>query len=162
MDPLNPLAPMQEFIEDLKAAVLLNPKLLDKIGSDLVTRIRARVRLGYGNGTTGGAKSAFKPLAPATITHRTYLRKMGQLVNFSRPARSHLSATGKMMDSLTHKVDTDLGGVTVLFATEKEKRKATWNTNLGRPFMFLTKIEITAMRRLIEDELAEAVEQGMR
>ena len=160
--PINPLAALGSFIEDLKAAILLNPKLLDKIGADLVTRIRARVRLGYGSDRTGGAKQKFKPLAGSTIANRAYMRRMGTLAHYSRPNRSHLTATGKMMDSLTHRQDSDKGGLTILFSSTKERDKATWNTNLGRPFMFLTKIEITAMRRMIEDELADAVGEGLR
>jgi len=162
ISPLNPLAPLRDFIEDLKAAVLLNPKLLDRIGADLVLRIRARVRLGYGCSATGGSKSKFKPLAASTIENRQRMRAMGTLAHFSRATKSHLTATGAMMDSLTHRTDSDKGGVTILFSKEKEKCKAQYNTAMGRPFMFMTKVEITAMKRLIEDELAEAAEEGLR
>lgn len=157
MITISPMSALKSFIAGLKGIEQSYSKnFLQKLGEELSERIRVRVRLGYGCSANGGPRTKFKPLAASTIRFREYLKRKGELVNFSAPKRSHLSATGKMMDDLGYKVDRE--NVTILFKTRKEIDKAEYNSRT-RPFLFLTSSELKAAKNLLEEELDSYVKE---
>jgi hypothetical protein len=130
---------------------VLTPEISDEIGETLVYMIRTRTRLGFGVDKNGGAKQKFKPLRPSTITHRQYLKSRGLLSPLATPAKATMTRFGDMMDDLTY--DKAPQRVTILFSQTREALKAYYNSQLGRPFMFLTDKETKAARNLVQQAI---------
>ena len=150
---------LNEFAEAMRHVPQIIDRAADDVGSYLVTTLRNRVRLGYGVARDGAKKEKFKPLAPSTIEHRTQLSLAGKLYPNSRPNRSHLTATGQMMDSLTYAKEP--GRVVLFFNNQWAESKAAWNNKDGRvprPFFYLTDLEIKATERTLQKALDEYIE----
>lgn len=152
-----------EGIVRLSEAMRNVPEIVDKaadeIGAYLVETVRNRVRLGYGVKAHGEKKEKFKELAESTIKHRKRLSALGLLFPGSKPKRSHLTATGQMMDSLTYAKEP--GRVVLFFGNDEANDKAYYNNQAGRvprPFFFLTDLEIKAVNRTLQKALDEYIE----
>lgn len=134
-------------------------KAADEIGTYLVDTIQRRVRLGYGVREHAAKKEKFAALAPSTIKHRQWLSANGLLFQGSNPGRSHLTATGQMMDSLTYAKEP--GRVVLFFGNDEANDKAYYNNQAGRvprPFFFLTDLEVKAVNRTLQKALDEYIE----
>ena len=140
--------PMDKLFKGLTGLTSFSNSVLNRAGADLVKRIKDRVRLGYGCASDGGSKSKFKSLAAATIKSREWLKGKGKLASYSSPGKSHLTATGAMMDNLAHQVKS--GVLTILFPSRKEADKAKINSET-RPFMHLTKTEVKAVSDILQE-----------
>jgi len=141
---------------------VLTPEISDEIGETLTSMIRTRVRLGYGVDGNGKSKDKFKPLRPNTIKHRQWLKRKGLLSPLATPAKATMTRFGDMMDDLTYEKGPQQ--VIILFSKTKEALKASYNTRLGRPFMFLTDKETKAARALVQeaiDAYVDALAQSM-
>ena len=150
---------LNEFAEAMRHVPQIIDRAADEVGSYLVETLRNRVRLGFGVARDGDKKQKFKPLAPSTIKHREWLSLAGKLFQNSRPNRSHLTATGQMMDSLTYAKKP--GRVVLFFNNQEAENKAFYNNEGGRvprPFFYLTDLEIKATERTLQKALDEYIE----
>lgn len=150
---------LNEFAEAMRHMPQIIDRAADDVGSYLVETIRNRVRLGYGVERDGAKKQKFKGLAPLTILYRQIMEDNGDLYPGSRPSRSHLTATGQMMDSLSYKRET--GRIFLYFTNPEAESKAFYNNEGGRvirPFFYLTDLEIKATERTLQKALDEYVE----
>jgi hypothetical protein len=132
----------------LKIQAIMSNEVASEVGKELVDRIRTRVRLGYGVSRDDAPKEKFLKLRPSTIATRLAYKKEGLLSTLTTPAKANMTRFGTMMDSLTY--ETKPGNVTVLFGSPEEALKAYYNTNLGRPFFYLTDKEVKATTAIIK------------
>lgn len=147
------------FFEDLSKTEMIIDKASDEVGEYLVRTIKARVRLGFGVANDGDRKDKFKELAESTIKHRQWLSRVGLLYPGSKPGRSHLTATGQMMDSLIYKKEP--GYVILSFSNQEAENKAYYNDRGGRvtrPFFRMTDLEIKATERTLQKALDEYID----
>lgn len=152
---------LQNMASRIKIMTALAP-ILDELGQTMVKTIRTRVRLGYGLSADGKVKEKFAPLMPSTIIKRKKMMAAGLLFNGAKPARSHLTMTGDMMDQLIY--DVEPGQLTILFATSFADDKARWahegsRNRAQRPFMFLTDLEIKEANRIIQKGLDAYIDE---
>jgi len=140
-----------KFSESLVRERIITDKELEKIGKNITDRIRTRTRLGFGVSWDNKPKEKFRQLERSTVEYREQLEDDGELSKLTKPDRANMTRFGSMMDSLTHKVNSE--GVTILFAEKDETKKAYWNTELGRPFMYLTNLETKAVRKIVQKSI---------
>jgi hypothetical protein len=151
---ISPLNALEKTLMKISHLINVVPKeVMDELAMDMIKRIKARVRTGYGCSSSGGRKEKFAPLAASTIKNRQYAKKRGELVGFTTVSKSHLTRTGKMLDALTYRQDNK--GVTILFSRDAEAEKAK-HVSVKRPFFFLTSSELKAAAKLIEDSVSDA------
>lgn len=77
-------------------------KMAADIGDFAADQIVKRTRLGTGVRTDGGPEGKFIPLADSTYTTRK--KKKRELSSKTRPKKSNLTFSGKMLDSIISKV----------------------------------------------------------
>jgi hypothetical protein len=140
-----------KFSESLVKESIITDKELERIGKDITDRIRTRTRLGFGVAGDNKPKQKFRQLEWSTVEYREQLEDDGKLSNLTKPDMANMTRFGSMMDSLTHKVGT--GSVTILFSEREETKKAFYNTELGRPFMYLTNLETKAVRKIVQENI---------
>jgi hypothetical protein len=149
---------LSDFTKALSNIRDIVDKAADEVGDYLVETIRTRVRLGYGVSGDGQQKEKFRPLSASTIKSRQILAMKGDLFPSSNPKRSHLTATGDMMQQLTFSKQP--GRITLFFGTPSSEDKAQYNQNgrYSRPFFYLTDKEIKAVDRILQKALDEYVD----
>lgn len=128
---------------------------MDDIGGELVEDIKKRTRLGQGVDKSLGRQSKFKPLAASTKKSRGYKSKRGELKGRTTPAKSNLTETGDMLNSLDHKASK--GNVTV-DVSSKEADKAEYVSE-DRPFMNISKAQDRKIKKKIEEDLAKQLKK---
>lgn len=91
---------------------------------ELAEQIRKRTRLGFG---VNKARQAFElaPLRPRTIAHREEFRR--NLDPLSSPKRSHITATGQLLDSLRGSAQKN-----AIIVTAIENRKVELDGRISR------------------------------
>lgn len=155
--------------------IVFERRFLSEIGKDVAKQIRTRTRLGKGVGNNGRQEK----LAPLKKTTKSLRRRYrSRLSNLTTPARSNLTATGAMLDSISSK----LNGKTIkifikntvrrtLSGAISEKTNSEIATFLEkgrpsgskggqmspRPFFKLTKSEENEIRRKIRDKVRKAL-----
>lgn len=123
----------------------------EEVGRMVRDNIKLRTRLGKAASKTGGRAKKLKELSEPYKKERKRLRKKGVLSGDTTPAKSNLTKTGEMIDSLEYKINGD--GVSVEVTGTENIRKAKENADMGRPFMYLTKIDIKAIQDLIQERI---------
>jgi len=128
-----------------------------ELGAEITVMLRTRVRMGYGVSFDGAPKAKFHRLKTSTIAYREGLAKAGSLSNLTKPKMANMTRFGTMMDDLTYRVAPSK--VTILFSDDEETKKAFYNEQLGRPFMFLSPQEIRAAKQVIQKALDSYVDE---
>lgn len=98
---------MKQALDDLA-----HPTNMKYYGELLADMIRKRALLGDGVEKVGEDKRKFKPLSPQYIEERRALQKQGKLSNKTTPAKSNLTSTGELLDSIRVK-QVSKGRVTI-------------------------------------------------
>ncbi len=127
----------------------VSPQLLQKIGDDFVDQIRTRTRLGNGLDKNGGEPSKLRPLSKPYVEQR---KTMANLSPLTKSNKSNLTLTGDMLDDLKATVQDDK--ITISFKEQFSKDKARWNTEKGRPFLFISRVQIERLKNSIEKNIA--------
>ncbi len=104
-----------------------------------------RVREGNGAKTPGGNPSALKPLSPNYIKQR---ERDPKLSSETSPSTSNLTRYGDMLDSLDYKLSN---GKLLVTVTGSDNVKKAIFTNEVRPWVNLTKADVTAIRELVNE-----------
>lgn len=141
---------VQAIIDEIKSK-----ENLDELGKDVVEIIKKRTRLGYGCSEEGN-KERLEPLSPSYVKTRKDWKKTGHLSSATSPAKSNLTLTGEMIDSLESSANNE-GELFIELSDDFSRRKAIWNSEMGRPFMGLTKQEEKRVTDLIKDKVAKLV-----
>lgn len=136
-----------EILKDWsKAVTMIDPEKFDFLKEEIPRIIRVRTRLG--KGVENGQITKLKPLSENYIK----ARKKTSLSEFTKPTRSNLTLTGKMLDSI---IGIRLGLRFIFtFKDTESNDKARWNTP-DRNFFELSKSEINGVYRQARKVLLE-------
>lgn len=129
----------------------VKPEHLKALGDEAVRLITVRTRLGYGVDTPGAERQKLKPLSDAYIEMRRKSR--GKLSGMTAPARSNLTFTGQMLESL--KVIAKRFSVSIEPSGQRDDGISNQDvaqsvTRFGRPFISLSRLEIKQLKRFYE------------
>ena len=146
----------------------IDRKLYDQIGKEASQLIRTRTRLGKGVSEVGSFEKLKKLEGSTKKTRRKFKENLSELTT---PNRSNLTATGQMLDAITHKptqknVTITISGsrdreLTINYSTKSNKRVADNVQKNGRVFFKLANVEITEIRRTIEQLLKEIIKKQL-
>lgn len=135
------------------------------VAEEAINIIRRRTRLGYGANEDGGQRFTFKKLSPRYVHFRETKGKR-YLSEFAFPgSKSNLTFTGQMLDSMAV-IKIEKGRVfigptgtrTDKFSKGKENKQiAYWVSKQGRPFMYLTKPEISQVVRFYRKRFGDLI-----
>lgn len=145
---------LQDIIAQLRTTIgsVFGPESLELLGEEAANIIRRRTRLGFGVASTGSERFRLRPLTDRYMKFRTV--KRSRLSDMTKPRRSNLTLRGDMLDDLGVKSVNPMRGQVVLgFRNQSSLDKATWNTDSGRPFNNLSRLEIKQLGRFKEKEL---------
>jgi hypothetical protein len=157
----------QQGFEDLIDRVLSGKTMLNEIGDNIVNDITVQTRLGKST-VTG---KPFKALKDSTIAQRKNIAKHNTVHPSFSPARSNLTITGQLIDSMRRKVSKGLievffEGTHKPYNTAGKKKKsgkqkpvtneelAGYMAEKGRPFV--------GVRPKLKERIARIVVQYLR
>lgn len=126
---------------------------LQELGDDAAELIKKRTRLGYGLSEHGGTKSKLKQLNPK---YKKYRQKI-DLSSATTPNKSNLTQTGHMLDDIGATVGSN-NSVSIGFTDDFANQKAEWVSE-DRPFNFLSKAEISQLRKKLQDKLYSRIKE---
>lgn len=128
---------------------------LKKYAEDLAKGVQKRTRLGKSVDKHEAAPKRMKKLAASTVKQRK--RKKSTLSGYTSPAKSNLSETGVMLDSVKGKAKKKEIEISV---SNKEEAKAGY-AKKDRPFMNLDKAQVKKLKEELTDELEKAIIKGL-
>lgn len=126
---------------------------LKLLGDEAIRKITVRTRLGYGVEKPGAPRKKLKELSQGYIESR--LKAKGRLSSMTAPARSNLTFTGQLLDSL--KVVVARGKLSI--EPTGSRRDGQSNQDVAdsvskkRPFISLSDLELKALKRFYEVEI---------
>ena len=145
------------LLKDALDDITSKKNLKDK-GDDLADDIVKRTKLGLSVDKPEGTPKKLKPLKPQTKTSRRYLKKKGKLSKDTTPAKSNLTQSGDLLDSVHAKVSDKKISVKV---SNSEKDKVKW-TGKDRPFLNADKNQIKQIKKDLEDELVRQLKKNLK
>jgi phage gpG-like protein len=148
------LKELQEKMSRLLTDVV-DKQLFTDIGNKLTPEIKKRVRRGYGVSEEAGPAQKLSGLTDSYKKQRKNQKKTGYLSSETTPARSNLTQTGKMIDSITATADNKSATISVTGKENIEKAKHVQDK--GRPFMNLTKREVQDVTDIIENAIKKDI-----
>lgn len=124
-----------------------------ELGMQMADEIKKRTRLGYGVSKNNGSKERLESLSEQYKRARSRMDLSGE----TSPNKSNLTQTGSMLDSL-EPVRTGEYSIQVTPTGNDSNGisnadKASWLTEQGRPFMFLSKPEIIRLKNTLSNHL---------
>lgn len=136
-------------------------KELPDIGDDMIDLIRNRTKAGYGVGTNSGSKAKNKSLSEG---YKKYRSRYNKLDSSTSAKKSNLTLTGSMLASLKAKISKLKMTVTVKPSSRDIKgisneAKARWLEDMGRPFLYMSKIEINRMTKSVQKRLDDIIDK---
>jgi hypothetical protein len=143
---------------DKALANVLNKETFDGIGKITSQSIKNRTRLGKGVSQSEGSLEQLKPLADSTKKIRTSKKKSGKLSSQTAPAKSNLTETGQMLDSI--KYQSSATEVRIYIEGSDNQKKATDQANQGRKFMNLSKSEVNEVLRFLQNKIKDSFNKG--
>lgn len=132
---------------------------LDDLGEQLAKDIKKRTRVGTGVDKPGGNSKKFKKLSDSTKKSRGYSKRSGFLSSDTTPAKSNLTHSGTMVDSI-HSTAKD-SQVTIDVAADQAD-KVKYNADNGREFLHLSKAQVKKIEKDLEKELIETIEKALK
>lgn len=143
---------------DTALSAVLNKQTFNEIGKITADSIKNRTRLGKGVNQTEGKLEALIPLKETTKARRGAKKKAGKLSAQTTPARSNLTDTGEMLDSL--KYESSATEVRIYIEGANNQKKAIDQANAGRKFMNLSKSEVNTVLRYLQKKIKDNLNKG--
>lgn len=137
---------------------VLNKETFDSIGKMTSLSIKNRTRLGKGVSQSEGSLEPLKPLKDSTKKTRTAKKASGKLSSQTAPAKSNLTETGKMLDSI--KYQSSPTEVRIYIEGSDNQKKATDQAEQGRKFMNLSKSEVNEVLRFLQNKIKDSFNKG--
>ena len=120
------------------------------VGGFIIQTIRNRTRKrGKGVARAGGRERTLRPVSEGYAKWRVTQRRHPQAAT---GRKSNLTFTGRMLDDLIVKRSTKKQ-LLIGFRTQFSEDKAEWQSEQGRPFMFLSRGEIQATIDFIKEQI---------
>ncbi len=154
------LADFGSFLESkLKKALedTVNPKVLESYGTKIAQDIRLRTQMGMGIKEHGGEPFKLKPLAESTIEKRTNFKGLSTK---TKAKMSNLTMTGVMLESIDCKIENS--SIILYFKDPFEGEKTKWNEEMGRPYFYLSRVQIERLSNDLEKLLIENIHQKIK
>ena len=130
---------IREKLAELNDA-MRSKRYVEPMGEFVVSMVRERTREGYrGVQDTGRNTTKLKDVTPKWAKRR--VKEPGRHPKAARGRKSNLTHTGAMLDNL-QRLPT-FSGLVIGFTSPKQADKAQGNAAKGRPFMNLSKGEIS-------------------
>lgn len=136
----------------------LNKQTFSEIGKMTADSIKNRTRLGKGVNQTEGKLETLLPLKESTKARRNIKKKTGKLSNQTTPARSNLTDTGELLDSL--KYESSATEVRIYIEGANNQKKAIDQSKAGRKFMDLSKSEVNAVISYLQKKIKQNLNKG--
>lgn len=143
---------LQKQSIEISKVIQKNIKEFNFVGTDVIDAIYRRTK--RGKGIESGEEKPLKPLNERYIKRRASL----DLDTTTKPKKSNLTLTGKMLSDMFFKVT----GTTFIFSFNEtfSKQKAIWNQEKGRTFFGLTNREETSLKRKIASKIRELIRKS--
>lgn len=154
--------PLKEFSRNLQEALekakkeLTSTENLQKIGDDLAEQIKTRTRLGNGLDGDGKEPAKLRPLSSKYVKERQTM----PLSEFTTAKKSNLTQTGQMLDEIEAKASNSK--ISITFKSQESKDKARWNTEKGRPFLAVSRVQIERLRNDLDKKLEELLKKYLK
>lgn len=121
-----------------------------EVGFFIISTIRDRTRKkGKGVARAGGRVRTLKPV---TKQYAKWRKKQKRHPQAASGRKSNLTFSGKMLNDLIVKRATKTQ-LLIGFRTQLSEDKAEWQSDQGRPFMFLSRGEIQKTTEFIKDKI---------
>jgi hypothetical protein len=133
----------------------LDKGTFNEIGKKTADNIKTRTKLGKGLEDNNKNTKSLKPLSEGYKKKRKGLKKQGKLAVDTTPAKSNLTQTGDMLNSIKYEASNN--EVRIYIEGSSNNKKATDQEQQGRKFMRLSKAEIKDVVDIIEKELERQI-----
>lgn len=137
-------------IDKIIRQALSTAAVKDAIGKSATRQIKTRTRTGKGVEKNLEKSQKLPGLKPKTKTRRRQLKRAGGLTGRgATPAKSNLTRSGKLVDSVQYERTAD--GVEIkLDRSQEEKAQALIQINRGYTFMKLSKAEFNRVVKAVQ------------
>jgi hypothetical protein len=142
---------------------LLTPSNMKRYGQMAADMIRLRTRLGSSVSAEGADKEPLKPLAESTKKERKRLQSKGKLSSLTSPGKSNLTRSAQLLDSVQV---TRVESTSVVVGPKGPRSDSLTNEKVGeyvsqagRPFNFLSSVEIKRINDEIKRNLRQIIER---
>lgn len=132
---------------------VLNKETFSEIGKTVSAQVKTRTRLGKGVDENNASQKNLKPLQDGTKLRRKAKKQLGKLSSETTPAKSNLTDTGEMLNSL--KYETSATEVRIYIDGENNQKKARDQVKQGRKFMKLSKAEVNTVISIISKKIKD-------
>lgn len=124
---------------------------LETLGQEAKALIQKRTRLGGGVESSLGPRTQLKKLSEPYKKQRRKLKRDSKLSDTTTPAKSNLTQTGQMIESID--VNVSNGKVSLFFSNTKAKLKAKWVQDGGRGFFNISKPEFNQLQKNLQERV---------
>ena len=161
---------ISDFVKSVEKTIdeSLSRKQLTELGNAAITIIVKRTKKGFGvrkTGQIGGARKRLKRLAKSTIERR---KRFSGLASDTSPARSNLTFTGQLLDSLKVKKISARKKSFVISPEGKRKGSSLANFEVaefvdenGRPFLGFSNKDLQEVLKLYQSNFARLVRKRL-
>lgn len=152
---INSIDKLDDYFEELEKVAersFRTDRVMRQIAEETIKLIQKRTRKGTGVPKAGGAKRRLKPLTPEYKKYRRKLKKQGRLSPKTTPAKSNLTLTGEMIDSMDYRLSR---GQIIIFSGKDDLVK--YNEEGGRVFLNLSNSEFNIVAQSIFDAFTKAL-----
>lgn len=122
-----------------------------KVAKQTAETVKKRTRRGFGVEQTGGRSKRLKKLADGYKKTRRGLKKRGQLSTETTPAKSNLTKSGEMLDSIKGEGKTRQARIYI--DGSRNEKKVKDQVEQGRVFMNLNRAEVKDIIDILEEDL---------
>ena len=166
---ISELKKLKQTIDKIKPDILqkvLGTDHLNRIAKAMSNQVKKRTQVGKSVASTAGTQQNFQPLKPRTIEQRKRASKVGQLSPNTRPSKSNLTETGKMLDSLEGR-SLNRGEIEIYISDTERAEVAKYHHEGGgklpkRPFMFLAKFELKMISDAVNEFIKFLVDKSLK
>lgn len=149
----------RKIADSLKMTV--DAQFMKEIGDEAVRLIYTRTKLGYGVNSQGGPRQKLLPLSQNYINYR---KKSGKLDQSTGPRKSNLTFTGQLLNSIKVKKSGVLWVGPIGYRNDGLSNEEVANrvTAAGRPFMFLSNLELGKLKRFASNNFDSVFKQRFK
>ena len=146
----------KNFSRDIQRAIdkAIDASTLNETGRYLANQIKIRTRQGRGvENSEDRTTYRLKPLSSSYVAQRRRLRRLGLLSRSTSAARSNLTRTGEMLDSIDFTTNNREKSIYLDFSNRASQQKAEYVSN-DRPFFNLSQGDINEVTRRWNEKIA--------
>ena len=136
---------------------IVEEKNMKEIGSITKDIVVSRTKKGFGVEKNGSPQKRLKGLSESYKKQRRRLRRQGKLAGDTSPVKSNLTKGGDMLADVTFSAST--AKTEVFIKTDKNNKKAEFQSDSGRNFMNLSKTELDKIKKKMEEMIKNDIKK---